>query len=110
MSALMVRLGLNLPKGFSRRSQIAQVPEIFELLEGLTGIYNRHSNLESRELQTSVEFKRDCDELLHKLGPDLWPDIRAGKKLPIWLLEPSPDLRELYPKRLRYSDRSDREA
>lgn len=110
MNKLQSTLGFNFPRSFSQKSQIAKTnPVILDLLKGLLRIRKHYIGHTARQIRTSSDARQESDELFHKLGPTLWPDIEEEDELPIWLLSPSDDPETHYPKQLYYSNIYDRE-
>lgn len=110
MNKLQATLGFNFPRSFSQKSHISKTNQvIFDLLKGLTSIRKHYIGYTARQIRTSSDARQESDELFHKLGPKLWPDIEEGDELPIWLLSPSDDPESHYPRQLYYSNICDRE-
>jgi hypothetical protein len=115
---LEARVGFNFQqgRGFAVDPRAKTFPQLTRLLRYLHKLNIRYVAYPRRRITRSRHIRNRSDEILRKLGPVLWPDVdEVHGSYPSWLLNPSkPSTSENnawvanYPKRLFYSDLSDR--
>lgn len=116
---LEARVGLNFQqgRGLSIDPRAKAIPETNRLLRYLHKIKLHYVAYKSKWIPGSRGIRKLSDAILKRLGSAVWPDVdQTPESYHSWLLNPSEAIGSehnswvaAYPKRLSYSDPSDRE-